>query len=1137
MPLGARFCPSCGDALAPTQIEERRIVTVLFADVVGFTALAERRDPEQVKRMIDGCFERLVLDVDAFGGRVDKILGDGIIALFGAPIAHEDDPERAVRAALRMQQTAADHAARTGSPLQLRIGVHTGEVLVGALRAGGDYTAMGDVVNLASRLQAESPPGCVLVGPSTHVLTQKVIAYEPFGEIHLRGREQRVTAWIARAVVSPLGGHRHRPHTPLVGRNEELQLLTDGLELSMTRRRAVLVAIEGEGGVGKSRLAEDVLARVSERGVFVLEGSCVPYGESNVWWPLAGALFRRLGVDPLAPAEEVTSLARERAKSLLDPAIDPDETRRMSDAFLHVLGYPSPLDQQEPARAREEVLRAVVNVLQARMKSGPVVVSITDIHWAAPAVLELFEKMLVALAGHPFIVVTTSRPDPELDWPPASGRYTTLRLRLETLDRAASVQLAMAILGEEADPQVAQELFERSGGNPLFLEELAALIAEGGPTEELPDSLRALIAARLDQLPADQRVLLDNAAVLGSAGPWAHLVRFGEETGKPAEVEALNGLIAAGLLAVERRRWRFRSESVREVAYQTLTKTSRAVRHVGVARALEEGGKSAVEDIAHHYATAAELAEELGPINGVPDNVRSTAVRWLVEAAQRAVDQMAARTAVRLATRGLDLLTEAGGDESAQQRRRLWLVRADGLTDQRQLDRARDDLELALADALLHADRGSEATAHRLLGEVERLSGDAEAARQELGAAVRLWREIGDERELARSLRARGFLEVFNGAPGEADGFLAEADALYERLGDRGGRAWVAQHRAWMSFLVGNIAEAEDRLHQAANTMAEIGDRGGLGWAFGLLAYVRFFAGDRVEAATLAASVLNEANERGDEWAAGMMLTLQANLAMWNGNVEEALELADSARARMRKLGDRYGEVQAIAAMLRSTVALGRGASAAKLVEELTTASSEFGMESFAHLARAGVSLHAGAAERAIEAATTSIEQSKLRGGLGSFDARVIRAVALMMDQRLDEAMVDLELAEEELSGRSFGQAAAAMAAALGGRPLDALAHAEAVMDHAAQTYLDRVYAALAIASAKRQLGDERGAQFVLDETQIVVDATSDQVAKAIVATARRAFGFADVEPVPAELGLKGWPRLVASLAHPVVVG
>ncbi|MGD9705744.1 MAG: adenylate/guanylate cyclase domain-containing protein [Acidimicrobiia bacterium] len=1120
------------------QLEERRVVTVLFADIVGFTALAEHLDPEQVKRMVDSCFERLVQDIDAFGGRVDKLLGDGIIALFGAPIAHEDDAERAVRAALRMQHTIEDHSTRTDSPVQLRIGVSTGEVLVGALRAGGDYTAMGDVVNMASRLQAAAPPGSVLVGPSTHALTEKVITYEPFGDMQLRGREQATSAWLAGAVIAPPGGHRHRPHTPLVGREEELGLLVSSLELSIARRRAVLAAIAGEGGVGKSRLVEEVLSVIVDRHeVLLLEGTCVPYGEANVWWPLASALFRRLGLDSASPPEEVRARAGERARQLLAPNTDPQEIRRIEDAFLHLVGFPSPLEEHDPARAREEVVRAVVQVLQARLRLGPVVISVTDLHWADTAMLELFEQVLVALAGQPFILITTARPDTELDWPPLTGRYTSVALRLETLDRDSSLQLASAILGEGADLDIAERLFERSGGNPLFLEELATLIAGSGPTSVLPDSLRALIAARLDQLPPDQRVLLDNAAVLGGAGAWGQLVRFGDELGQPAEIAALNGLIAAGLLALDGRRWRFRSESVREVAYQTLTKASRAVRHLGVARAMEDSGKAVPDDVAHHYATAAELTRELGAINGVPKDVTALAVRWLTEAAERAIDQMSAKAGVRLATRGIDLLEGVEGEEASQRRRRLLLARADGLSDRREFDRARDDLAAALSDALRHDDRASEASAHRLLGEVERLAGDSDASRRELGEAVRLWRDIGDERELARALRGRGFLEVFSGSPVDAEKYLYEADELYQRLGDRGGRAWVAQHRAWMAFLGGNIAEADERLHQAAETMAELGDRGGLGWAFGLLAYVRFFAGDRAEAADLAASVLAEAIDRGDDWAAGMMQTLQSNLAMWEGKVEDALQLADEARSRMRRLGDRYGEVQAIAAMLRSNVALGRGPTAAKLAEELSAAASSFGVEGFAQLARSGVALLGGWSERAIEAATAAIDQARERGALGSFDALVVRAIALLMEGRLDDALADLALAEDEYPGTSFGHAAAALAAALGHRPDEVLVHADAVAAHRSTTYLDRVYAAIAAASARRQLGDDRAARFVLDEVQIVANATDDKIARAIMNEARRSFGFASEDECLDDVSLKGWERLIASLAQVTVDG
>jgi tetratricopeptide (TPR) repeat protein len=258
---------------------------------------------------------------------------------------------------------------------------------------------------------------------------------------------------------------------------------------------------------------------------------------------------------------------------------------------------------------------------------------------------------------------------------------------------------------------------------------------------------------------------------------------------------------------------------------------------------------------------------------------------------------------------------------------------------------------------------------------------------------------------------------------------------------------------------------------------------------------------------------------------------------MWDGHADDAYRLADEARTRMRRLGDRYGEVQSIAAMLRSSVALGRQPVAAKLAEELSVAANPFGLEAFAQLARAGVMLLAGASERAIEAATSSIDFAKERPGLGSFDALVVRAIALMMEGRLDEALTDLSQAEDTYPGSSFGHSAAALAAALGQRPGDAVRHAEAVAEHQATTYLDRVYAALALASAKRQLGDDRAARFALDEVQIVASATDDVVARAIVSEARREFGFAGEEECQNELNIKGWQRLVTALAHPAIVG
>ena len=287
-PEGARFCSSCGHPLN-ARADERRIVTVLFADLVGFTSLSEAADPEQVKNLIDRTFSRLVADVEAYGGQVDKIVGDAIVALFGAPVAHEDDAERAVRSALQMQQTMAAIGGPDG--VRLRVGVNTGEVLVGNLRAGGDYTAMGDVVNVASRLQAHAAPGQIVVGPATYFATRAVVQYEPMGRIHVRGREESVDTWQAIGATAPPGHRPRRQGTPLVGREAELGVLCNGLSLALSRKRAHLQLLLGEAGIGKTRLAEEVaIVAAGQHCALVLEGRCLPYGEANVWWPIAEAL-------------------------------------------------------------------------------------------------------------------------------------------------------------------------------------------------------------------------------------------------------------------------------------------------------------------------------------------------------------------------------------------------------------------------------------------------------------------------------------------------------------------------------------------------------------------------------------------------------------------------------------------------------------------------------------------------------------------------------------------------------------------------------------------------------------------------------------------------------------------------------
>ncbi len=293
VPAGARFCPNCGHALLATT-DERRVVTVLFADIVGFTGLAETLDPEQVKHLVDRCFERLAADVTSFGGHVDKIVGDAIVALFGAPVAHEDDAERAVRAALRMQESIDELATELATNLRMRIGVNTGEVLVGSLRAGGDYTAMGDVVNSASRLQTQASPGQVVArtgDPRRHGGDVPIRAARR-GIRRRARRHHRVPGKLVEALALGPGNRPRDLGIPLIGRDAELSLLTSALRSAVEHRRPALSpGSAGRRGVGKSRLATEVIrAAVNEIGMRQLIGRNLPYGPTTVWWSVAEML-------------------------------------------------------------------------------------------------------------------------------------------------------------------------------------------------------------------------------------------------------------------------------------------------------------------------------------------------------------------------------------------------------------------------------------------------------------------------------------------------------------------------------------------------------------------------------------------------------------------------------------------------------------------------------------------------------------------------------------------------------------------------------------------------------------------------------------------------------------------------------
>ncbi len=454
-------------------------MSVVFADLVGFTGFSETSDPEQVKALVDECFAALCDDVTAYGGQVDKIVGDALLALFGAPVAHEDDAERAVRCALRMQRTLRGLREERNLTVELRVGVNTGEVLVGSLRAGGDYTAMGDVVNTASRLQTVAEPGQVVVGALTHAATDHIVQYEELGPLAVRGRSEPVAAW--RAIGAPVPpGVRRRARTPLIGRDAEVGLLGAIVDTALSRERAHLVLITGGAGVGKSRLVSEVARHAEEvHGARVFTGRCVPYGE-DIWWPIAETIRTVCEISPNASLEEARSRVYEVVSNAAGRSKDEPEVARIGRGLLFLLGYAEELSDLDPVRARDDALRSGQALFGRLARAAPVILVLSDLHWADDLVLDLVNGLLGALRTLPFVLLATARPDLEERWRPEPGRHNLSVLNLEPLEGSAVTRLVEELLGDDTTSELVDVLRERSGGNPFFIEEARGADPGGG---------------------------------------------------------------------------------------------------------------------------------------------------------------------------------------------------------------------------------------------------------------------------------------------------------------------------------------------------------------------------------------------------------------------------------------------------------------------------------------------------------------------------------------------------------------------------------------------------------------------------------------------------------------------------------
>jgi len=648
---------------ATDSLDERRTVTVLFADLSGYTAVAETLDPEAVKRELQRILGRLGEEVHRYGGYVDKFIGDNVMAIFGAPVAHGDDAVRAVRAGLGMQaamdEVNAPLTAQYEVSFELCVGINTGEVLAG--RIGDSYTVIGDAVNVAARLQAHARPGTVTVGEPTYRAARAAISFSPLERpLRLKGKSEPVTAWEAHAQGRSPGAElspQEPARAPLMGRVAELAQLHDLLGRAERRGGPHLATLIGEPGVGKSRLLrhfEQELGREGS-GPPVRHGACLPYGTSIAYWPLGEVIRAECAIledDP--PASAWAKLSERMGELLAEPGGDARSAAARTAVIGRVLGFDPPdqdveVEQEDPQRARESFFAAVRAYLEGLARSGPVVLVWEDIHWADEGMLDLIEY-LVEWVRAPVLQVCLAR-DELLEirqgWGGARRDCTTVFL--EPLGEADTRELIAALMiAGGAQEDVVAEVAVRAEGNPLFAEEMVRRLHEhdGASVAELPSTVQGLLTARLDQLEPFERRIVAHAAVIGRTFWEAALVPVAEAEGGDL-AEALRVLRARDLVVAGGRgegagepELAFKHALIRDAAYEMLPRAVRAQKHFEVAHFIETRAGARVEEVvallAEHYARAATLAREVGLAEEELAPYRSRALRYLESAGDAA---------------------------------------------------------------------------------------------------------------------------------------------------------------------------------------------------------------------------------------------------------------------------------------------------------------------------------------------------------------------------------------------------------------------------------------------------------------------------------------------------------------------
>jgi class 3 adenylate cyclase/tetratricopeptide (TPR) repeat protein len=749
--------------------EERKVVSILCADLVGFTARSDRADPEDVRATLRPYYTCVRRELARWGGTVEKFIGDAVMAAFGAPVAHEDDAERAVRAALRVVVAVQElNAAEPGLELSLRAAVTTGEAVVtrGARTLESEGIATGDVVNTAARLQALAPVGAVVVDEATYRATRHLVDYEPLDPAAGRGAAERARAWRATAARSRYGADPvQATPSPFIGRDHELALLKAVYARAVREASVQLVTVTGEPGVGKSRLVHELRAVVDwqpERARW-RQGRCLPYGEGITFWAFGEIVKSQAGIlESDSPRE-----ASDKLAAAIGEAVDDLAERDWLRTRLAPLVGASPPGTVISAE-RSESFAAWRRFLEAIASDRPLVLVFEDVHWAGAALLDFVEYLADWAVGLPLLVVCTTRPElfeRHPGW--GGGKRDSTTISLPPLSREETGRLIAAHLAEVTlPPETQAALLDRAGGNPLYAGEFARMLADRGMVERrgpslrlaagadipVPESVQAVIAARLDTLPPERKALLHDAAVVGRVfwvGALAHMSGLDER----AVERDLRTVARKDLLRPVRSssvrgqaEYSFGHLLIRDVAYQQIPRAARVRKHRAAAAWIEALAGDRVVDhaeiLAHHYGQARELAKAAGLDDDTPE-LETRARRFLILAGDRALD-LDARRAGSFYRQALELCPP-GHPERA----RLLAKTAEAALVGGQLAEAQRDFEEAILEFRARGEPLGEGEAMVRLARTYWFRGETDRKRALLAQAIDLLEREPPGRELA----------------------------------------------------------------------------------------------------------------------------------------------------------------------------------------------------------------------------------------------------------------------------------------------------------------------------------------------------------------------------------------------------